>query len=150
MVPSDGKGEARPIVEATFDASGGRVSPDGRWLAYQSNETGQDEVYVQPFLALGPRVRISTASGGAPSWTRNGRELVYQDLGKTEQLVGVELTLGAAVGIGARRVLLRDANFLPRADYDVTSDGRRVVVVLAPPSPNRFAVVLDLLTNRKR
>jgi len=151
MVQSDGKGEARPIVEATFDASGGRVSPDGRWLAYESNETGQDEVYVQPFPAPGPRVRISTASGGAPSWTRNGRELVYRVFGQTEQLVGVELTLGAAVGIGARRVLLRDANMLLRiADYDVTSDGRRVVAVIAPPSPNRFAVVLDLLTHRKR
>jgi serine/threonine-protein kinase len=151
MVASDGKGEARPIVEATFDAYGGRVSPDGRWLAYQSNETGQDEVYVQPFPAPGPRVRISTAGGGAPSWTRNGRELVYRVFGQTEQLVGVELTLGAAVGIGARRVLLRDANIPVRiADYDVTSDGRRVVVVIAPPSPNRFAVVLDLLTDRKR
>jgi len=151
MVASDGKGEARPIVEATFDASGGRVSPDGRWLAYQSNETGQDEVYVQPFPAPGPRVRISTAGGGAPSWTRNGRELVYLASGKTEQLVGVELTLGAAVGIGARRVLLRDANSLfSTAFYDVTSDGRRVVAVTTPPTANRFAVVLDLLTDRKR
>jgi hypothetical protein len=79
--------------------------------------------------------------------------LVYQALGRTEQLVGVELTLGAAVGIGARRVLLRDADFIsasPLAPYDVMSDGRRVVAITAPPIPNRIAVVLDLLTDRKR
>ena len=152
MVPSDGKGEARPIMEANFDAWGGRVSPDGHWLAYQSNETGQDEVYVQPFPAPGPRVRVSTAGGSFPSWTRAGRELVYRASGSREQLVGVELTLGAAVGIGTRRVLLRDANLIPSglAPYDVTSDGRRVVAITVPPRPNRFAVVLDLLTNRKR
>ena len=151
MAPSDGKGEARPVVEATFDALGGRVSPDGRWLAYQSNETGQDEVYVQPFPAPGPRVRVSTAGGSFPSWTRNGRELVYRALGVSEQLVGVELTLGAGVGIGTRRVLLRDANIIPSglAPYDVTSDGRRIVAIIAPPRPNRFAVVLDLLTSKR-
>lgn len=149
MVLSDGKGEARPIVEATFDALGGRVSPDGHWLAYQSNETGQDEVYVQPFPAPGPRVRVSTAGGSAPSWMREGRELAYRALGSTEPLLGVELTLGAGVGIGTRRVLLRDADIIASglAPYDVTSDGRRVVVIIAPPSPNRFAVVLDLLRN---
>ena len=152
MVSSDGKGEAHPLVEATFDASGGRVSPDGHWLAYQSTETGQIEVYVQPFPGPGRRVRVSTAGGSFPSWTRDGRELVYETWERQRQLVGVELKLGGDVAIGARRVLQRDANTMtgtPLAPYDVTSDGRRIVVVTAPTSPNRLAVVLDLLTSRK-
>ena len=152
MVRSDGKDEARPIVESAFDVLGGRVSPDGRWLAFESTETGQHEVYVQPFPGPGARVRVSTTGGASPVWTRGGRELVYRVAGRTDQLVGVELTLGATVGIGARRVLVRDQNIIvsPLAPYDVTSDGRRVVLITSPPSPNRFAVVLDVLASRKR
>ena len=71
-------GKATPFLQSGSNEILGRFSPDGRWLAYVSNESGREEVYVAPFPGRGGKWQISTSGGRAPVWTRGGREIVYQ------------------------------------------------------------------------
>ena len=68
----------RLFLESRFNLSHPEFSPDGRWMAYVSNESGTPEVYVQPYPGPGEKTRISTAGGFEPIWTANGRELLYR------------------------------------------------------------------------
>jgi DNA-binding winged helix-turn-helix (wHTH) protein len=72
-----------PIVRTLFDESHARFSPDGRWLAYMSNESGRWEVFVRPASATGTRVQVSTAGGGWPCWSIDGRTLYFSAGGRT-------------------------------------------------------------------
>ena len=70
--------EAEPIVSTLSEEFGARLSPDGRWLAYQSLESGRSEVYVRPFEGAGGRWQVSTAGGEEPKWSPDGRYLFYR------------------------------------------------------------------------
>ena len=66
------------LFQSTFDEVNGEISPDGRWLVYQSNESGKDEICVRPFPSVDrARWQVSAGGGAAPMWSRNGRELFY-------------------------------------------------------------------------
>ena len=71
--------EAKPFLQSTYQEAGAVFSPDGRWLAYASDESGRTEVYVQAFPGPGAKTRVSTAAGGHPRWRRDGRELFYRE-----------------------------------------------------------------------
>jgi hypothetical protein len=73
----DGQAAARPILTTRFSEIAPAVSPDGRWLAYESDESGRWEVYLQPWQRAGPRSAASTAGGGAPRWSPDSRRLFY-------------------------------------------------------------------------
>jgi len=110
-------------------------SPDGRWLAYASNETGRFEVYVQSYLSPGKKWQISTEGGTGPVWARNGRELFYRSDNKT---MVVDITTGPAFTAGKPRVLFEgEYDFAPGVEnYDVAPDGQRFVMVKKPePAP---------------
>ena len=79
----------RELIVTRFDEQYPELSPDGHWLAYTSNESGQHEVYVTPFPGLGPRELISVSGGHSPAWTRSGRELIYLDPARTQRLGSV-------------------------------------------------------------
>ncbi|MGH9256300.1 MAG: TolB family protein [Vicinamibacterales bacterium] len=78
-VPSQSRDERKPfpVVQTAMDQPGGEFSPDGRWLAYESNESGRFEVYVQPFPEAGGKWQISSVGGTQPRWRRDGKELYY-------------------------------------------------------------------------
>ena len=78
LLPMATDPQPRSIVEGAFAASNPAISPDGQWLAYRSDESGRDEVYVERFPELGGRVQISTEGGQAPLWSSDGRELFYR------------------------------------------------------------------------
>jgi eukaryotic-like serine/threonine-protein kinase len=131
-----------PVVKTQYNALGGRLSPDGRWLAYQSDETGQPEVYIQRFPDPGPRLRVSTAGGQMPMWSRSGKDLYYW---YHDQLTVAGITLGSETTVTARTPLFR-AVFPPAsvfAQYDVSPDGRFVLSVVAESS-KRLAVLSHL------
>ena len=90
-------GHAEPFLQtpAPLFENMGRFSPDGRWLAYQSNESKRNEVYVQSYPASGGRWQISTAGGRAPIWRGDGRELFYTGLDDTVYAVSVEVKAGS-------------------------------------------------------
>jgi eukaryotic-like serine/threonine-protein kinase len=103
VLPLEGDRTPTPIVSHVLNA---KFSPDGRWIAYDSNETGVWEVYVQPFPGPGGRVKISSAGGAQAQWRRDGRELFY--LGLDDRLMAVPLEFsgdGADIGPGVPAAL---------------------------------------------
>jgi Tol biopolymer transport system component len=126
-----GSGQApKPWVAERFMEMVPAFSPDGRWVAYQSNQTGEVEIWVRPFPGPGAPVRASAAGGQEPLWSRDGREIFFQRL---RQLVAVPVTVrDGALSVGAERVLF-EGGFtpfelgLPRT-YDVAADGRFLMI----------------------
>src|SRR5439155_8319946 len=94
LLPLDGTGKARPLLQSRYSVHRPAFSPDGRWLAYDSDESGRREVYLQSYPDLDRLRRQVSISGGAePHWTRGGRELVYLD-GDSVYAVAVEPASG--------------------------------------------------------
>jgi serine/threonine protein kinase len=126
-----GTPRTEPLLHGSFDESNGEISPDGRWLAYQSNETGQEEVYVRPFPNVdGGRWQVSTG-GGQPAWARNGRELFYIDA-RTQALMAVPIDTrsGFSSGTPARMFDAKPYYSLGVSrSYDVSVDGRRFLMI---------------------
>ena len=123
-------------MQTSFDEIEGQFSPDGRWLAYASNEAGRYEIYVQSFPESGGKARISTAGGVQPRWGREGRELLY--VAPDNRLMAVPIHLasdartveaGAPLALFPTRLASAGANiaaagFGARAQYAVARDGR--------------------------
>jgi serine/threonine-protein kinase len=152
----DGARRLTPLVQTTFNERNGEISPDGRWLAYESDESGREEIYVRPFPDVnGGRWQVSTGGGSEPLWARNGRELFYRGpsgvlLGTTVAVEGsgsfragtptklVETRYYAGAGSGAA----------PGRTYDVSPDGQRFLMLreggrsdqTAPPPPSIIVV----------
>jgi eukaryotic-like serine/threonine-protein kinase len=107
------------------------VSPDGRWLAYASNESGTSEVYVRPFPETATaKWQVSTAGGREPAWARSGRELFYLN-GKNE-MVAAEIQTGTTFSVGKQRVLFPASDFArpgPVPSYSVGPDDKRFLMV---------------------
>ena len=124
VVPLTGTRTVVPLVTGPETESMPRLSPDGKWLVYQSNETGRFEIYVRPFPGSGARVQVSDNGGAEPLWGRSGRVLYYR--GALGEVVEVSVTTGAEFSIGARRTVLA-GDYLTDAshpNYDVAPDGR--------------------------
>ena len=107
------------------------VSPDGRWMAYVSNESGADEVYVRPFPDVASaKWQVSVSGGTMPVWARNGRELFYLN-GKGE-MTSLALVPGPGFSVGQPKVLFSASPFVIGNNagvYDVSPDGRRFVMI---------------------
>ena len=101
-------GDRKPfkVVHTPLDAMHGRVSPDGKWMAYASDESGEFQIYVQPFPPTGDKKQISSDGGSEPRWRRDGTELFY--LAPDRQLMAVQLPGGRPFDASAPKVLLRD------------------------------------------
>ena len=131
VLPLAGGRRAEPLMESPFVESQPQFSPDGRWLAYMTNESGRPEVYVRPFAGDGGALQVSTAGGGWPRWRRDGKEMFYLALDRT--LVAVPVAVqGSRLEIGAGRPLFkmrtRPQARLDSYNYDVSADGRRFLV----------------------
>ena len=132
----------RPFANTRFSETSAQFSPDGRWVAYSSDETGQPEVYVAPFGRTGSRVPISTDGGGSPRWRHDGKELFYIRNGST--LMAVEIRAGqTSIDVAAARPLFQTQFRSGGVPYVVTSDRRFLVnraVDDATPSPITLVV----------
>ena len=119
----------QPLLESEFNETRASVSADGHWIAYESNRSGLNEVYVEAFPELGDRQLISTDGGQQPRWSADGRVLFY--LGPVaSKLMVVPVTAGSAFEAGTPEVLVEGQflDFLGRSSYDVASDGRVVII----------------------
>jgi eukaryotic-like serine/threonine-protein kinase len=115
-----------------------RFSPDGRWVAYQSAETGAPEVYLRPFPGPGAPVPVSLAGGGRPAWRADGREQFYQT--PRGDLMAAAVSPGPRPDVGPPRRLLPAVTYEPYSEvtpYDPAPDGQRVLVSseLRVPTP---------------
>jgi eukaryotic-like serine/threonine-protein kinase len=128
ILPLFGEKKPFPFLVSPFDKLDPTFSPDGRWLAYTSEESGRDEIYIAPFPAGNGKWEVSTNGGGQPRWGRDGKELFY--LAADLKIMAVDiLEKGDSIVIGSPKVLFQTnpppLSFRP---FDVAADGRKFVV----------------------
>jgi Tol biopolymer transport system component len=137
VLPVTGTAQARPVATSRFGEGSAKFSPDGRWIAYSSNESGREEVYVQPFPGVGPKIQVSNAGGIDPVWRRLGGELYYREENK---MMAVSVTMAPDFRASAPRQLWEGTYSsgtgsscgmpgVSSASYDVTPDGQRFLMV---------------------
>ena len=149
-------GEAKPFLRTAFDESYPAFSPDGPWLAYQSNETGTYEVYVRRFPGPGRKLPISTGGGRFPVWLRNSRELFFLGMDGYIRVVSYtakddSFTFGKPRMWSSKSLLVR----FGVCPYDLARDGKRFAVVLYPDGSAQkpitsVAVLLNFFDELKR
>jgi Tol biopolymer transport system component len=132
-----------PLVATRFLEASPRLSPDGRWLAYSSDESGDITVYVRPFPnTASAKWRVS--DGADPLWSRSGRELFYKN-GRA-QLVAVPVLAGDTFALGRQEVLFSISeyeNYWQWRDYDVAPDGRHFVMIRSAGKPRDELIVVE-------
>ena len=133
-------------------------SPDGRWLAYASNESGRMEVYVRPFPAPGGKWQISNAGGVMPAWSRAGRELFFRTVEESRIMVAAYETKGDSFVPGMPR-LWSETSFTTVGmvpNFDIAPDGKRFAVLMSAEKPgdkkprNELTVLLNFFTEVRR
>jgi serine/threonine-protein kinase len=153
--PSAGSGrvrKAQPFLRTRFDELAPRFSPDGRWLAYMSNESGRYEIYVQPYPGPGGKWQISTEGGAEPAWNPNGRELFYRS---GDKMMSVDIATQPGFAAGKPRMLFEgryEPPPFPIANYDVAPDGQRFLMIKASEegASTQINVVLNWFEELKR
>jgi len=133
-----------PVVNSQFNESFGAFSPDGRWVAYTTEETGEPNVYVQPFLRAGGKHRISPAGGRNPHWRADGKELFYLDADGAMMAVSIDATDPFMAGLP--KTLFPSGVISANQVYAVTRDGQRFLVN-ARPQNAATATPLTVIVN---
>ena len=153
LAPLSGPGEPlRLSPDSRFSEEHSEISPDGRWTAFDSSESGQREVYVQP-LPLGPKRQVSIGGGQLPVWNRNGSEIFYAARDGTLMSVAMRLAAGQLMVAEPQplfplRLGVSGEVQFHRHPYDVSPDGQRFVVIRrAPDAEPDGAVVVTNWTN---
>jgi dipeptidyl aminopeptidase/acylaminoacyl peptidase len=133
LLPAGEGAEPRPFIESASAETSPAISPDGKWIAFVSNESGALEVYVAPLAAKDParaKLRISDRGGSDPVWSRDGSELFFEDPAERLMAAAVQ-TDGGAEAFGVPEVVLdlKALGLTTNADgsYDVSPDGSRFV-----------------------
>jgi serine/threonine protein kinase/Tol biopolymer transport system component len=134
--PSAGSGQGRkpfPLLQTDFWEDHAQISPDGRWFAYISNESGRYETYIQSFPKPGGKWQVSTGGGIAPRWRGDSRELYY--IAPDQKLMAVAIRGDATLEVGQPTVLFQTRIFesggfveTDKQQYDVTPDGQRFLI----------------------
>jgi Tol biopolymer transport system component len=143
-------GDPEPFVATSASENAAAFSSDGHWIAYQSDESGQPEIYVQPFPGPGTRVLVSNHGGKAPLWSSNGRELFYR---QGTAVMAVEVRTEPTFSAG-KPVMLFDgpyqADGTGHPNYDVSPDGQRFLMSRHEGRAlNQIHVILNLMEELK-
>jgi serine/threonine-protein kinase len=155
MLQREGEQEPWTFLATEAEESGAMFSPNGRWLAYMSNETGRDEVYVQPFSVSGSggTKQISVGGGTEPLWASDGRDLFYRN---GDKMMAVAIEPEPELSVGTPRLLF-EGRFLPgpvwaRRNYDISPDGQRFLMIQREKDlmPTELIVVLNWFEELKR
>ena len=143
---SIGDRKTRAVIHTDANEVTPEFSPDGRWLAYVSTESGRNEVYVQPYPGPGERHLISTNGGWQPAWSGSGRELFYVQSGAVggggvPTLMSVKIATAPAFQAGTPEALFESADLRTAwgRSYDVAPDGQRFLLTLIKEAPTNLA-----------
>jgi Tol biopolymer transport system component len=143
-LPIVGDRQPFPIADTRFGEGLGAFSPDGRWIAYVSDETGLPNVYVQPFMRAGGKQRISVNGGRNPHWRGDGKELFYLDADGAMTAVSVTMTADT-VAVGLPETLFPVGSLSFNQMFSVTKDGQRFLVNARPPNSASVSPVTVIL-----
>jgi Tol biopolymer transport system component len=125
----EGAPKATPIVQTPFIEHNSRLSPDGQWIAYSSNESGRDEIYLQPYPQGGSRLTVTTSGGDQPVWSRDGQKIYFQADGAIN---AVDFVSGPQPSVKNARVLFPNRFDNPQGgnhtNYDAFPDGRLLML----------------------
>ncbi len=124
----EGEGAAEPLLASEFGERNGEVSPDGQWLAYQSDESGEDRIYVRPFPEVdGGRFLISVGGGITPLWSPEGKELFYRT---RDGMMVVPVGTDSGFLAGTPEVLFTGSYAVRNGRmYDIAPDGQRFLMI---------------------
>jgi Tol biopolymer transport system component len=156
VLPMAGDGKAFQYSKPSSSAQGAQISPDGRWVAYRSDETGEFEIYIDTFPRPGRKVRVSVAGGSRPRWRKDGRELYF--IGRNGRFLAASVTAGGdSLQVGEPRELF-DAPALDvqydnhRSQYVATEDGQRFLfnAPINDPSRQGIAIGIGVIAPRTR
>jgi len=155
MMSLDTPREPRPLIVTPFNELNAEISPDGRWLAYESNESGDTEVYVRPFPNVADgRWQLSAGGGTKPVWARTGKEPFYLTPAGSMMAVPIEPASTFASGVPAK---LFDGHYFAGGGislgrtYDVTPDGQRFLMLkLESETPASLVVVQHWFSELRR
>ncbi len=140
------------MVAGPFNETAPRFSPDGRWLAYISDESGRLEIYAQAFPGPGEKRTLSSEGGKQPVWSHDGREIFYRD---GDRIMVVPLQIEPAFRPGTPRMLFAARSFASTPggypNYDVSLDGTRFIMIETDATErNEIHVVLNWSEELKR
>ena len=152
LLPLEEDREPTLFLKTPFNVYTSRLSPDGHWIAYASDESGRLEIYVQPFPGLGGKWPISTDGGGHAVWSRDGRELFYRN---GDKMMVVEVTTQPNFSAGSPKALFEGQFFITgdgNTSYDVAPDGQRLLMIQESAEQQRaqINVVLNWFEELKR
>jgi serine/threonine protein kinase len=135
-----------PYLQTQFDEEHGRFSPDGLWVTYTSNESGSQEVYVQPFPATGLKFQVSFGGGREPHWRKDGTELFYIGEGRTLTAVSMKLGSKSFQAEQPKRLFPLSilSTFIVGRSYEVSNDGQRFLTLIIPDGGSAPALSVDL------
>jgi hypothetical protein len=144
VLPLSGDRKSFSYLQGNFDGVSARLSPNGQWLAYVSDETGRNEVYVQTFPQPGGKWSVSTSGGTRPAWSRDGKELYFITLDGKLMAADVKNGAGASFEASAPRVLfephIAGGHF---SRFDVGNDGRFLIPTVPTQSDAPITVVVN-------
>jgi dipeptidyl aminopeptidase/acylaminoacyl peptidase len=138
-LPLSGERTPFDVARTSFAESNARFSPDSRWVAYQSNETGQSEIYVQPFPGPGPKTQASVGGGTLPRWRGDGDELFY--VAPDRRLMAVSVVQrGSRLETGPPRALFPLST---TTTYEPSADGQRFLVTAVVSQASPISIILN-------
>ncbi len=126
VLPLASDRKAFPFLQADFGELHAKLSPDGHWLAYESNETGEAEVYVQPFPSADGKWQVSAQGGTRPLWSHDGTELFY--VSTDSKIMAVPVKAGAKFEHGIPQALF-PVRMPPASPFDISRDGKRFLIL---------------------
>jgi dipeptidyl aminopeptidase/acylaminoacyl peptidase len=121
-IHSDGK--TAPLLAGPANEWSATFSPDGRFVAFDTDEGGEDSVYLQPFPGPGPRTVVSIGGGGGPRWGHDGRLFYWSGTGQGQRMMAVDVKTAPVLRVGRPQALFETDRRWPIYDVDVTADGR--------------------------
>ena len=150
ILPLFGEQKPFPFLQTQFNEWSARFSPDSRWVAFMSNESGRDEIYVARFENPGEKWRISTTGGRSPRWRRDGKELFY--LAADKKLMSVTVKSAAATFEAGSPTSLFKIDSIIEGDYEAAADGQRFLINSSVTGAQSlpFTVVLNWTKDLKR
>ncbi len=148
VMSMEGDRTPEPFLQTNFNEFLPMFSPNGRWISYQSDESGRYEVYIRPFPGAEGKRQVSIGGGSNPVWNPNGKELFYRN---GDKMMVVDIETEGELALGTPQILFERPSFLE--EYDVTPDGQRFVMIEegeSQPAPTQLILVQNWGEELKR